>query len=403
MTPHHDIARGRSPEAAALGQFLRVSAGTLSASDAEEGLLGLSVSSSLLRSMMTEHGIGGQSLPDGLLRSVLAGQDIDAIRAQDRAASAWNLLLFREQRLLDEQLSDVGRPYLYVKGLLLGYSLHGDLTTRPTRDIDVMIRPEDLTLFRSRLLAAGYEEVYHFPEAHLRHLLWLNREVVFRRRVEEGVYVYVELQWSPVLAFYGIPFDTGFLFADGIRLPLAGVEWHLPDVEGQLCGLLLHHGVTDGWRTLRHVLDISLFLQCKSGEVDWDEIRERLAAMGMLRNASAGFSLCRSLAGVSVPEGFDVEEGLTRRLEDSLLARRSLPRDQRSLPFVCRQWLLADGSRAKTRFILGQLRKAFSPGLLELEGIPLPAGLFPLYYLFKPLRPLLRPFMGAGAGEGLHD
>jgi hypothetical protein len=52
---------------------------------------------------------------------------------------------------------------------------------------------------------------------------------------------------------------------------------------------------------------------------------------------------------------------------------------------------------------LGQIRKAVSPGLAELEGIPLPPLLFPLYYLCKPLRPLLRPFLATGVGAGLHE
>jgi hypothetical protein len=403
LGPKDDIPRFRSPEAAALVQMLRVAAGTLSVSEALSVIPGRKPSSPVLLGMMAAHGLCGAAIPSVMADAWLSAGDRETLLASDHSAAVWNLALYAEQQSLHRTLEETGLPYLFVKGLMLGWLMHGDLTTRATRDIDVMVLPVHVAAFRACLLSAGYEEVYHFPAAHQAYARWLNREAVYRRRISEGVYVHVELQWSPVLSFYGIPVDTSRLFEGSRIVPLGGFDWRMPSAEAHLLVLLLHHGVTDGWRSLRHVLDISLFLQRMGGELDWTRMRARLKEMGMMRNASAGLSLCRTLAGVHVPEGFEAGEGLLRRLEDSLLSERPLTRDQRSRAFLRRQWLLADGLRGRSRLVIGQVRKALSPGLTELEGIPLPPGLFPLYYLCKPLRPLLRPFLAAGAGAGVDE
>ena len=398
-----DTTQVRSPEAAALLLMLRVAAGTLSVSEVLSAIPVRTPSSKQLLGMMSAHGLCGPTIPAALTNILLSTGDREAMGASDYSAAVWNLTLYAEQQFLDRVLAEVGLPYLYVKGLLLGWLLHGDLTTRATRDIDVMVLPEHVASFRSSLLSAGYEEVYHFPLVHQAYARWLNREAVYRKRLSDGMYVHVELQWSPVLAFHGIPVDTARLFEGSQVVPLGGFEWRMPSAAAHLLVLLLHHGVSDGWRSLRHILDISLFLRRMGGEVDWARMRAILQDMGMLRNASVGLALCRSLAGVDVPKGFEVGEGLLRRLEASLLSERPLTRNQHSWAFLRRQWLLADGARGRSRLVLGQIRKALSPGLTELEGIPLPPALFSLYYLCKPLRPLLRPFLAAGAGKGLDE
>jgi len=388
----------RAPEGRALRLLLRVLAGTLSVAEAADGLRGLRVPPARLLRMMSAHGIGGRALPGGLLEEVLDGPSLASLRASDRMAAAWNLRLFEAQRPLDALLSAAGRPYRYAKGVLLGWRFHGDLTTRASRDIDVMVRPDDVAHFRGLLRSAGYEEVHPFPEAHPRYGLWLNREAVFRSPSDGGPPVHVELQWSPVLPFYRMRVDPARLLEGGRHLHLAGVDWPVPDDEVQLTVLLLHHGVTDGWRSLRHVLDLALFLRRMGTGIDWTGYRRRLDAMGLYTHAAAGFALCRSLAGVEGPAGYGVSPAVLRRLEATLLTERQLTRDQRSWPFLRRQWLLAGGWRGRARLVLGQLQKGVSPGLAELEGFPLPAGLFPAYYLLKPLRPLWRPFRSTVAG-----
>jgi len=386
------------PEGHALRLLLRVLAGTLPVSEAVVALRGLGVSPSRLLRMMAAHGIGGRALPGGLLEGVLDGPSLALLRASDRMAAAWNLRLFEAQRPLDVLLSGAGRPYRYAKGVLLGWRFHGDLTTRASCDIDVMVRPADVACFRGLLRTAGYEEVHPFPEGHPRYGLWLNREAVFRSPPDGGVPVHVELQWSPVLPFYRMRVDPAGLLEGGRQLRLGGVDWPVPDDEVQLTVLLLHHGVTDGWRSLRHVLDLALFLRRMGAGIDWTGYRRRLDAMGLYHHAAAGFGLCRSLTGVEVPACFGVSPALLRRLEATLLTERQLTRDQRSWPFLRRQWLLAGGLRGRARLILGQLQKGVSPGQAELEGFPLPAGLFPAYYLLKPLRPLWRPFLTRVSG-----
>ncbi|MBM3441504.1 MAG: nucleotidyltransferase family protein [Bacteroidetes bacterium] len=402
MTSLKETAHSYGPEAATLLQMARLVAATPAAAETFR-LLEAPISAGILHRRLTAHGLTGIGLPAGLLQEVFDSQTYAAWARAERQSAAWNLHLFEEQRLLDGLLSSLSLPYIYAKGLLLGWAFHGDLTTRATRDIDVMVRPADLPAFRGLLAMAGYEEVYFFPEQHLCYGRWLNREAVFRKSVSDGVYVHVELQWSPVLSFYRIPIAADQLLEHRQWQPLGGVQWPLPSVESHLTILLLHHGVMDGWRQLRHLLDLCHFLKAMGGAIDWPRYQQKLIQMGISVNASAGFSLCRSLLGMQVPEGFAVDDRVLKRLEESLLSGRPLLRDQRSLAFLRRQWLLADGFRGRCRVCLGQLQKAVSPGLYELEAIPLLPRFFALYYGLKPFRPLLRPFLKAHAGKGIHE
>ena len=326
----------------------------------------------------------------------LEGVDVEAmdgLLASLRLRTAWNLVLFREMKSLSQWFEELGIEVLFYKGLVLCDLLHGDLTTRPTRDIDILVRARDFLRVRDRLLEAGFTEDYPFPLSNARYFMGVNRESAYSRMLPEGMELNVEVQWAPVLPFYSVPFDNDPLFLSASIAEFGGVRVPVPSLEVQFLLLLAHHGVSELWHSLKHLTDMAFFIQNKGGEMDWDEVSEGIRKWGMSGNAAVGFGLCRALLGTEIPAGLPVcrDEALLRRMRMRLLSEEPTSRSQILPANMFLQWRLTEGFIGKTRLLLGYLRKWVSPSLHDLNALRLPPVLFPLYYLIKPFRFLFAP------------
>jgi hypothetical protein len=392
MMDTEHIARKSSAEMAAIILLLRKRLGTADADAVRTFKSGFSPAQAHLLRLMDAHEVGGIVYD----RSVLDGWLDPAADAELQASMALrarsNLMLFRETVSFAALMRDLGFPVVFHKGVLLGMSLFGDLTTRPTRDIDVMVRREDFLALRGKLLGMGFEEVYHFPLAHARYYMGINREATFRKRTAEGLLLHIEVQWAPVLPLYDIPYDNEYFFRHAQTESIGGAQLVTLDPVAQLLILLLHHGVTDLWRSLRHVSDLAFFLQRFGDRIDWAEVDRIATQWRFKRNAGVGFGLCRDLLGVPLPTGWELhpDERALARTMHSLLSYPMLRKRQDDPAFLRRQFLLAEDAFARGKLGLSQLRKILSPSLFELEHLSLPPALFPLYYLAKPFRFLFR-------------
>lgn len=310
-----------------------------------------------------------------------------------RLRSAWNLALFREMQALCGRLNDLGVDVLVYKGLVLCNIMHGDLTTRPTRDLDILVRSSDFLRLRGELLRMGFREDYHFPMRYARYYMGVNREAAFSRMLPDGVELNVEVQWAPVLPLYEIPFDNAPFFERAVAASWGGNGMRIPCLEDQFLLLLAHHGVSELWHSLKHVTDLAFFLEGRGGELDWTGVNEGIRRWGMVRHAGVGFALCRELLGIDSPHGssFRTDDRLLKVMLDRLLGESLASRDQILPANMALQWRLTKGLPAKSRLLRGYLRKWASPSLTDLDHLRLPRVLFPLYYVLKPFRFLYAP------------
>lgn len=318
-------------------------------------------------------------------------QSGDRLLSSLRLRSAWNLVLFRETVSLSGRIREQGIEVLFYKGLVLCDVLHGDLTTRPTRDIDILVRSGDFLRLRDFLLREGFTEDYAFPVRHARYYMGVNRESAYSMMLPDGVELNVEVQWAPVLPLYGVPFDNASFFERAGSVQWGGSTVSMPCLEDQFLLLLAHHGVSELWHSLKHLTDLAFFIRRRGGELDWGRVSEGIRRWGMSGHAAAGFALCSDLLGTDMPsERLPVCEdvGLLRRMRRRLLATETASRSQILPSNMYLQMRLTEGTPARTRLLMGYLRKWVSPGLRDLQRLDLPRALFPLYYVLKPFRSL---------------
>lgn len=343
--------------------------------------------------------INGHDLPHSVLKcpwlsSVLPADVARRCIDQQRLRALQSLARCEEMVSIHENLVKSGFDVRFWKGLALSMLLHGDLTTRPSRDIDLLVKPEELLSIRRSLMAMGYEDVLPLDESRIPMYMRLHREWVLARPMPGGYHTYVELQTSPAL-YWSIPDSARGLAFRGIRLlDLAGRRVPVPEPTIHCLLIVMHHGLSEGWRQLRQVSDLALFVMLPTGTIDWQQVMEISRNMDCHRALFVGLGLVRDLAGVPIPEMFhllvDRESSLIATAKSRLLKSPLPPKSELSAGAMIWQWCLLSNTRSRLRFILGQLRKRISPGYPELQTVRLPRGMHLLYYLLKPIRPLLR-------------
>ncbi|WP_077959863.1 nucleotidyltransferase family protein [Ensifer adhaerens] len=193
----------------------------------------------------------------------------------------------RNRRLLAQlteavgHLNRIGIEPVVMKGaaILLAQELD-DIGARILTDLDIFVRPADMSSAITALEGIGYElrlgsgswpgnPRYHLP-------------AVLERPVDVGG---IDLHCRPKgPVSFG---DIEWLYGHSRRVILAGNHAYLPSAFVQIVFLILHDQFQDGdyWRgliDLRHLLDIAKLAHL--GNVDWGELRSLFAA-GYERNA----------------------------------------------------------------------------------------------------------------------
>ncbi|THK35372.1 hypothetical protein EHS39_25510 [Ensifer sp. MPMI2T] len=149
-------------------------------------------------------------------------------------------------------------------------------------DLDIFVRPEDMSKAIAALLNIGYQIRIHAGQGSWPGNPKFHLPVVLDRPGDAGS---IDLQCRPRgPASFG---DIEWLYRNSRRSTLEGRHLHVPTAFAQIVFLLLHDVFQDGdyWRglfDLRHLLDIAHL--ARTEEIDWHLLRSLFAA-GYERNA----------------------------------------------------------------------------------------------------------------------
>jgi hypothetical protein len=305
------------------------------------------------------------------------------LAARSKAAALRNRLLLDELALLRRAFDAAGIAFLVLKGAALAQLAYGAATAKQTRDIDLLVAPDDAKAAFAMLKARGYAPLppaVGISDAQFDALLRYYREIDVAR---PGSNLPVELQWRA---------------ADNPTL-LRGVDARSPAQDVALAGglvvrtlaaddlfaYLCVHGASHHWSRLKWLADLNALLATTAA--DATQLYRHAQEVGAGLCAGQALLLCHYLFGLPLPGAIATELEAEQRVPRlATIALRAMTEPQlankpvRAVSVgVYTQFLFGRG----WRFYAAQCRTA-SVGMQDVMALPLPARLHWLYPMLRP-------------------
>jgi Uncharacterised nucleotidyltransferase len=279
-----------------------------------------------------------------------------------------------------EAFDHEGIPAMPYKGVVLGASIYGDLTTRPAGDLDLLIQHRHLVRATALLLERGYQLT---TPLHADGTLVYpgNCEYGFERSSDGMV---IELRWRLTEPRFRRNLGMDWVWPGRRVATLAGAA--VPDLSPEIALLVLcMHGSKHAWSRAIWICDVAQLLAASPG-LDWKEVTEESTRLGLWRTLALGVLLANRVAGASIPpavlrrfESDAVVSSLTYHVQEKLFdAPGSAPTG--SVPYNVR--LLGFHDRMRLLLSLDFMR----PNDRDRAAFHLPPSLDALYYLVRPFR-----------------
>jgi hypothetical protein len=380
-----DIQKKYSPEMALIILICRVYLNKAQSSDINNFLAGHTINWRFFSRIAAAH----QIRP--LIFKVLAsGQfDVNPVFIEKLRKTCFNIAtgnLHKSEELarLNALFTNHGITNFPYKGVILSQYIFGDLISRETADIDFVIEPSSFPLVYRLLLGEGYTARYYNP-AFERQILSTSHELMFTKTTQKGI-LRVEVHWAATNNMMDIPLRNEAIFADPQVVSLSGNRVPTFNLQNQLLVLLVHHGVNDVWRNLRHCLDITLFLEKAHDKIDWPKLHDATVKYRIRHTTEAGLMISRQLFDGAVPSVFEQNGALPDFLLENLLRFPPLKKRKLNVENLSQQLFLRDSLLDKLRLLARYIKTGIQPNIRDMEANPLKAKWYFMYYFIKPYR-----------------
>jgi hypothetical protein len=273
------------------------------------------------------------------LAKVAAATDVptrvsETLRQITIGSALRNLKLYRELGEVLRTLRDVAIPVIVLKGAHLAQVVYGDIAMRPMRDIDLLVRKQDLSRADATLRAQGYAELPNpgsdYSQCHHLHPL-----------IKPGG-IPIEIHWTIESPSEPFAIDIDGLWERARPATVAGVEVLVLSAEDLLLHLSLHtsfhHQFVVG---LRGCWDIVEAIRYYGEEIDWDVVRRRARQWGVGKFVYLTLRLAKESLGATVPAEVlaDLEPGGFEPRLVALARKEILAGASRSIsPAFARLW-----------------------------------------------------------------
>lgn len=286
--------------------------------------------------------------------------------------------LIKVLRILDAQ----NIPVVPLKGPVLATMLCDDIVWRESSDLDLLVRRADITRAKDALMAAGYRLDSQLPSGEENAAFHWRSQLVL---VRDGIGPAIDLHWQLLPSLF--PCARYF---DSVWQRLHTAAFHDQEIlsfsaEDQLF-FLCAHAARHSWQSLRLAADIARLIHVHP-DLDWDRV------IRAARNSDGSMVLALGLWMVNRLLDVDLPEPVLRYVNASIDGK-PFAHDLFDRLLTRTQDQYATSSEFGLQFKLAtrwwpKLRCAAGYALLPTDadgGLRLPAPLFFLYYLYRPVR-----------------
>jgi len=234
-----------------------------------------------------------------------------------RAALAQSVILTEELRRVLADFRTRAIPALAYKGPALAVQLHGDVTLRTFRDLDVLVTRTDFFRARQALTELGYHPGDAISGAQEEALL---RSECDQTLIHASSGAIVELHWAVTPPHFSFPLPTEELLRRAVAVELSGLAVSAPGPEDLLL-LLAMNGAKDLWTRLEPASLIAVLIE---RGLDWKQVETLARDLRARRMLALALTLARDLLGAAPPPIASddpalpalVEEARARLLDD---------------------------------------------------------------------------------------
>ncbi|MGI9104950.1 MAG: nucleotidyltransferase domain-containing protein [Pyrinomonadaceae bacterium] len=314
---------------------------------------------------------------------------VDAkLRQQFRQISAWNAYLSGELRRLLTLFAAHNIDAIPYKGPALAAHAYGNISLRPFRDLDILVRRRDVLRAKDLLIDEGFAPLPPLNEVQQAMMLRTQCNLPFTRDENRMV---VELHWQVAARLFSAPFDNESLWRRSGHASFAGMTIRTLAPEDLLLSLCVH-GVKHLWEKLSWIADIAQLLVVER-DLNWRKLLEQARRTGTERMLLLSLYVTHELLDAPLPE--QVRETLRSDPEIASLAGQiysQLFEETSYANGMSGYFLFQLKVRRRLRDKLNYCRYVVSPTEADLTLLSLPAPLSFVYYFLRPLRML---WMGA--------
>ena len=319
----------------------------------------------------------------------------DSLRDDFRRNAVLNLVRTRELLSLLKKFQARGIPVLPFKGPTLAAYAYGDLSLRQFNDLDLLLRPEDLSTGKELLLAEGYRSGLNLPAARQSDYLRALGQVPFYHQRDASL---VELHSRVMPHHFFFPLDLEELWSRAELLSLQGEVVRVLSAEDLLL-VLSAHGAKHRFASLGWVSDLAALIRSRP-TLDVERALDRARELRSERVLLLGLRLGYGLLNESPPTF--VERRMRADPVSGILAVQVWRGLTHGSPLSEPQGAMFQ-IRLREHFTDGlvySLSLALQPIVADWKFLSLPSAVSLLYFGLRPLRlafkygvPLLSRFL----------
>ena len=324
--------------------------------------------------------IDSSSIPSEVLAQIHANFDGNFQR---------NLYLTAELLKLSRLFETHQIPMLSFKGPILAQIAYGNLALRQFLDIDILVPEADVVRANQLLVDRGYQSQFALTESQQIVYAELRNEQWFWHEEKQ---VCVDLHWSILPKHFSFTPDPHLLWLKTERVEFGSQSIDTLTPEHLLL-FLCAHGAKHNWWRLYWICDIAELLRTHP-DLDWASIHSLAGRFGTKRMLFLGLYLAHQLLGAVLPLSV-----LTEIESDPTLPILSIQIQERLFQIQASSddsWTWRD--YAIYRRTITSLKDRIwywvdtilPPTPLEWQIVALPRPLFPLYYLVRLVRLILK-------------
>lgn len=312
---------------------------------------------------------------------------------QGLTGRSWKLAMETERLLMLLMRHGIkATPY---KGAAYSVQFYGDLVSRESGDIDLMIRSSDLEAVIRLLIEDGYQSERSLEYECLgKKYFDYYKDFTFNKPEVGGLGFHVEFHWKIAEDVFAVRSPSASLLEkSGTDFQMVRSEVPGLSPEAHYVSVFIHHAVKDGFKSLKHLMDLSIMGVQDRFAPNWEFIRWHMWNLRLKKVYSLGGMLSEALFGVNLPaSGYELPPHNSKYFIRQLTSVQvpvghilQSTKAFRSRVYLCDTWV------DQVRFFLAFARSRFIPSGVDFRVIRLPRFLFFAYYLLKPVRSLLRP------------